>query len=405
MFEYRVVHKCTWHQAILGQRSMITFVIESLDLKLYVLDTLVKRGAELSTDHHLVVSWIRWQGRLPDRPGKPKRIVRVKWEHLAEPPCLFDLQLPPPGSFFYISQGSSGTWNPKGSCSGPPLQMQLPGLKVIGACCDGNQRTCWWTPVVMEAIRLKEEAFRTWLSRKTPEAADRYRVAKTVAASVVADAKTWAWEEFGEAIEKDFRLTLRRFWQTFQRLRKAKRSLSQAVFGLGGELLTRTEDIVGQWKEHFEDLLNPSFMSTFDESESEDSGEDESITMAEVTKVVKKLLGGRAPGVEEIRPEMLKVLDVVGLSWLTHLFNIAWRTGTTPVEWQTRVVVPIFKKGTGECVLTIVESHFLPSLGKFTPGCWKGGYNKLLNLGFRRSSVAFVLGMKQGTRSLSLQSC
>jgi len=44
----------------------------------------VKRGAELSTDHHLVVSWIRWRGRLPDRPGKPKRVVRVNCERLLE---------------------------------------------------------------------------------------------------------------------------------------------------------------------------------------------------------------------------------------------------------------------------------------------------------------------------------
>ncbi|KAI3352271.1 hypothetical protein L3Q82_005173 [Scortum barcoo] len=44
-------------------------------------------------------------------------------------------------------------------------------------------------------------------------------------------------------------------------------------------------------------------------------------------------------------PEYLKSLDVVGLSWLTRLCNIAWRLGTVPLEWQTGVVVPLFKKG------------------------------------------------------------
>ena len=34
--------------------------------------------------------------------------------------------------------------------------------------------------------------------------------------------------------------------------------------------------------------------------------------------MVRKLLGGRAPGVDEVRPEFLKALDVVGLSWLTR---------------------------------------------------------------------------------------
>ena len=45
----------------------------------------MKRGAELSTDHHLVVSWICWQGRKLDRLGRHKRIVRDCWERLAEP--------------------------------------------------------------------------------------------------------------------------------------------------------------------------------------------------------------------------------------------------------------------------------------------------------------------------------
>jgi len=74
MFE----HKCTWYQNTLGRRSMIDFVIVSSDLRPYVLDTRVNRGAELSTDHHhLVVSWMRWWGSRLERPGKPKRVVRV----------------------------------------------------------------------------------------------------------------------------------------------------------------------------------------------------------------------------------------------------------------------------------------------------------------------------------------
>ncbi|KAI3366524.1 hypothetical protein L3Q82_000655 [Scortum barcoo] len=60
MFEHKGVHQCTWHQDTLGRRSMIDFVVVSSDLRPYVLDTRVKRGAELSTDHHLVVSWIHW---------------------------------------------------------------------------------------------------------------------------------------------------------------------------------------------------------------------------------------------------------------------------------------------------------------------------------------------------------
>ena len=60
----------------------------------------------------------------------------------------------------------------------------------------------------------------------------------------------------------------------------------------------------------FEDL-NPPDMSSIEETEAEDSEVDSFITQAEVTEAGQKLLNGKAPGVDEIRPEYLKSLDVV----------------------------------------------------------------------------------------------
>lgn len=45
------------------------------------------------------------------------------------------------------------------------------------------------------------------------------------------------------------------------------------------------------------------------------------------------------------------------------------------------------------------------SLGRFIPGCWKGGCNWLLNLGFRRSNGDSVLVLEQQTNSLPLWIC
>lgn len=50
---------------------------------------------------------------------------------------------------------------------------------------------------------------------------------------------------------------------------------------------------------------------------------DSSITQAEVTEVLSKLLGGKVAGVDEIDPEYLKSVNVVGLSRLTRLCCIA----------------------------------------------------------------------------------
>ena len=55
------------------------------------------------------------------------------------------------------------------------------------------------------------------------------------------------------------------------------------------EPLTRTEDIIGRRKEHFEDFLNLASMSSIEETESGDLGEDLYIILAEVARLVKKL--------------------------------------------------------------------------------------------------------------------
>jgi len=96
------------------------------------------------------------------------------------------------------------------------------GRKFIGAGLGGNPRTRWWTLGIRGAVKLKKEAFRAWLAQGSPEAADRYRQARRAAAAVVADAKTRALEEFGEAMEKDFRLASRRFWQTVPTAQEGK---------------------------------------------------------------------------------------------------------------------------------------------------------------------------------------
>ncbi|KAK3517712.1 hypothetical protein QTP70_016085 [Hemibagrus guttatus] len=304
MFKHKSVHQYTWYQDTLGQRSMINLVIVSSDLRPHVLDTWVKTGAELSTDHHLVVSWIRLGRRMPDRLGRPKRIVRVCWERLADPSvrAVFNSHLRESFNQIPREVGDIESEWTMFSTSIVDAAMRSSGHKVSGVGHGGNPRTQWWTLEVRDAIKLKKESYRAWLARGTPEAAEAYRQAKQTTAVVVSEAKTRVWEEFGEAMKKDYRTASGKFWQTVRRLRR-------------------------------------------EEPEAEDSEVDSFITQAEVTEIVQQLLGGKAPGVDEIHPEYLKSLDVVGLSWLTRLCNIAWWSGTVPLDWATGVVVPLFKKG------------------------------------------------------------
>ncbi|CAM4608815.1 unnamed protein product [Leuciscus chuanchicus] len=351
MFKHKGVRQCTWHQDTLGRRSMINFVVVSSNLRPYVLDTQVKRGAELSTDHNLVSF-----DRIPREAGD----IESEW------------------TMFSTSIVDAAT--------------QCCGHKVSGACRGGNPRTRWWTPEVRDAVK----SYRAWLACGTPEAADGYRQAKRTAARVVVEAKNRAWKEFGEAMEKDNRLASKRFWQTIQRLRREKQCPTNAVYSGGGQLLTSTGDVIGRWKEYFKDLLNPADTFSIEEAEAEGSEVDSSIIQAEVTEVVKKLLGGKAPGVDEIHPEYLKSLDVVGLSWLTPLCSIAWQSGTVPLGWQTGVVVPLFKKGDRRVCSNYRGITLLSLPGKV----YARVLERRIRLGFRRNRAVFVPAVEHWTSSI-----
>ena len=107
------------------------------------------------------------------------------------------------------------------------------------------------------------------------------------------------------------------FCKTIRHLRRGKRGTIHAAYSKDGTLLTSTEEVIGRWKEYFGDLLNPTQPTSVMETELEDDGVSSLICLGEFTVVVKQLHSGKAPGIDEIPPEMLKALGVEGLSWFT----------------------------------------------------------------------------------------
>ena len=73
--------------------------------------------------------------------------------------------------------------------------------------------------------------------------------------------------------------------------------------------------------EYFNGLLNSTNIHSEEEAKPDDFGLGSLIIWVKVTEVVKQLRSGSAPGVDEIRSELLKDF---WLSCLTCICNIAW---------------------------------------------------------------------------------
>ena len=67
------------------------------------------------------------------------------------------------------------------------------------------------------------------------------------------------------------------------------------------------------------------------------------ITDTEMMAAMKKMKKGKATGLDEIRVEMLDLAGDVGVNWTRRLLNSCLTEGKIPVEWRTRLIIPIWK--------------------------------------------------------------
>ncbi len=217
------------------------------------------------------------------------------------------------------------------------------GIKRVGIQ-DGQKKTPWWNEEIRNIIGEKKTAYRKWIHRQTTENWQNYKQIRDKAKKLVSEAKAKSWENFDHQLEDNHHSANKLFWQTIRRLHKGGQKPTRSVKDTSGRLLTREEDILNRWKEYFAELYNPTSGQHTKSSEPID-GESNDISTTEVTTAIKSLKSGKAAGVGEIRPEMLKSLNSGGINWLTRICRVVWKTGKAPIDWQIGIVVPIFKKG------------------------------------------------------------
>ena len=110
------------------------------------------------------------------------------------------------------------------------------------------------------------------------------------------------------------------------------------------------EEIAEIWKEYFSDLLNvedneANLNNAPDENDVEMEENEDTITEHEVRTAIQKMKRGKSPGEDELPVEILKAGGDDTIQQLTRLFNLAYRTDVSPLDWQRGLISPIRKKG------------------------------------------------------------
>ena len=103
-----------------------------------------------------------------------------------------------------------------------------------------------------------------------------------------------------------------------------------------GTLVTGEKQVLGVWEEYLKKLLNPEEKCEIEIPHSvkeRAGGEDNNRRRGRESCKEDENLEGCRSGGRTVRVEIVKANELVGIKWLTRLFNDCFTTGAIPAEW------------------------------------------------------------------------
>ena len=101
--------------------------------------------------------------------------------------------------------------------------------------------------------------------------------------------------------------------------------------------------IKDSWKEYMKKLMNEENEWDHKISAEVKEGPTDSIRMAEVRAVLKKMKRHKAPGLSGLVAEMIQATGNIGTQWILELCNGIVKEGSIPQDWKSSVVLPVYK--------------------------------------------------------------
>ena len=221
------------------------------------------------------------------------------------------------------------------------------GKRFVGGCMKKDSE--WWNEGVKMKVEEKKRAFEEWLQCNSMEKYERYREKNVETKRKVAEVQRMSNFKWGQDFDRSYQENKKKFWKEVRRERKGGSRMEEIVKDVNGRLL-RGSEARKRWAEYFEELLNVQDNREADivavggvqvpvmgeENERE-------ITREEVKRALNETKGGKAPGIDGVRVEMLKEGGVTVLECLVRLFNICFMLPILPVDWVLACMVPLYK--------------------------------------------------------------
>lgn len=345
-FANKDIHKGTWKMAGTGVVNQIDHVLVSRRHASSVVDIRSARGPNCDSDHYLVKAKLRERIANVGRIKGPKRI---QWsvEKFRQPAAVAQYQETLGKKLEEGAENLSVTDSVERKWLNIKKAMEEAAKETIGE----RKRTRneeWFDNECRKAIERKNIDRRNTIQKETRQNVERYKESRRQANKILRKKKKQFLKGYMEKIEElNTQNESRKLYQAIKRMTNKFQPRTNECKDKNGRLVGTEEEVLGRWAEYFKELLN---VNEIDEEDGEmlDVRVDTKISgpsIEEVEESLKRQRNGRAPGEDQIVPELIKYGGKNLTKNLHRLICEIWEKEEMPEEWKIGFICPIFKKG------------------------------------------------------------
>lgn len=351
-YAHKNIHKKTWRSPDGRTMNEIDWICISSRWRSSLRDVCVRRGADIGSDHYLLMGSIRIKLKKTKQTSKEKPYATAELKN-EEQARKYKIELR--NRFECLSE----TANIEDSWKDIKKSVTDAAENSIGRR-RGNRREQWisrdtWN-VIDRRKEIRMQRDQAEGNHKEQLTQEHTLIDRDVKKRCKKDKKKWYEAKEQEAEEAARRNDAKTLYKIVKELTGTD-SINKTipVKDKAGNALKTEEEQNARWAEHFKEVLNqpePPALIDFTGIANQDTldvdlGE---ITEEEITRAIKSLKNGKSPGEDMIAPEMMKHGGQLITDQFRKLFNLIWTQEAVPNDWQKGSLVKLPKKGDlGNC--------------------------------------------------------